>query len=127
MYGLRLRRYSLLRLTLAGWVVAVFVMAFQGCVLEPERDLATAHDLSIATQQTQHTSSCLEHSSNAATAISSLPHTPGLDTLSWASLLLVPALVLLIAREAFGFPALVLRHPVPSRPPARLIFVRFND
>ena len=131
MHWLRQRHHNLLCLTLAAWVVAVVVTAFQGCLLEPERNLATPNNSPVATQHAdqhaQHTTSCQHSGANTVTAISSIPHTLGLDALSWASLLLLPALVLFIPSEASALPALVLRRLVPSRPPARLIFVRFND
>lgn len=127
MYWLRQRHHNLLCLTLAAWVVAVVVTAFQGCLLEPERSLATPNNSPVATQHAdqhaQHTTSCEHSGANTVTAISSIPHTLGLDALSWATLLLV----LFIPSKASAVPALVLRRPVPSRPPARLIFVRFND
>ncbi|MDH4581592.1 hypothetical protein E8F20_06855 [Pseudomonas sp. BN415] len=124
MYGLPRYRYSVLRLILAGWVAMLLVMAFQGCVLRAQHDHAKGQDAFVATQQTPHTCSCPQNTGDAVTAINSLPHPSGLDSLGWANGLLVPAL-LLIRSNAFA--SLALRSPVPSRPPARLMFVRFND
>ena len=44
MYWFRCHRRSLLHLTLVVWVLAVAVMAIQGCLVQPDHNIAAPHD-----------------------------------------------------------------------------------
>lgn len=74
-----------------------------------------------------HASGCLKHCADAAKAISPTSQIPTLDLASLALALLLPAMMLLNSAQTITFAALALKRPAPSGPPARLIFVRFND
>lgn len=130
MFWFRHHQRSLLRLTLGVWLLAVLVTAFQGCLVQPDHRLTAEHKTFATMQQEDghalHASGCLQHCKDAAQAVSSKVPMP---TASLASLaiLLLPILILFNPAEIFTFAALALRRPAPSGPPARLIFVRFND
>ncbi|MFZ3182654.1 MAG: hypothetical protein WA173_00720 [Pseudomonas sp.] len=127
----RQQRRGLLRLTLAVWLLALLVATAQGCLVKPLHDLAAPHDGVLATQQADqhsaHASGCLQHCADAAVAISPTVQLPSLELFSWALVLLLPALALLNPANSATFAFLVLRRRVPPGPPARLLFVRFND
>jgi len=59
----------------------------------------------------------------------SVPHrrSPTVDLATLALALLLPAMLLLNPAQTITFAALALKRPAPPGPPARLIFVRFND
>lgn len=122
---------SLLRFTLGIWGLAVVVAAFQGCLVLPEHSLTTPHEASSTLQQEDdhalHASGCLQHCESAAKAISATAQLPTVDLASLAILLLLPVLMLFNPAAKITFAALALRRPAPLGPPARLIFVRFND
>lgn len=127
----RQHRRSLMQLTLGVWLLAVVVTAFQGCLMQPEHSLATSHKTLSTMQQEDghalHASGCLQYCENAARAVSPTAPLPAVDLASLAILLLLPALLLFNPAEKITFAALALRRPAPAAPPARLIFVRFND
>ncbi|MBX9754590.1 MAG: hypothetical protein K2X80_07530 [Pseudomonadaceae bacterium] len=127
----RQQRHFLMRLTLAVWLLALLVATAQGCLVQPLHDQAAPHDSVLATQQAEqhsaHASGCLQHCADAAVAISPTLHLLSLDLFSWALLLLLPALTLLNPTNSATCDFLALRRRVPPRPPARLLFVRFND
>ncbi|MDP3845571.1 MAG: hypothetical protein Q8R10_04015 [Pseudomonas sp.] len=127
----RQQRRGLLRLTLAVWLLALLVAVAQGCLVQPRHDLAAPHASLLAAQQvdqhTAHASGCLQHCADAAVVISPALQLPTLGILSWGFLLLLPALALLAPANISTFAFLALRRRVPPEPPARLLFVRFND
>lgn len=126
----RQQRRSLIRLTLAVWLLALLVATVQGCLEQPLHDLAAPQDGVLAAQQAEQqgaqASGCLQHCAAAAVAISPTLQLPMFDLFSWA-LLLLPALALLNPANRATFAFLALRRRVPPGPPARLLFVRFND
>ncbi|WP_229732263.1 hypothetical protein [Pseudomonas sp. N040] len=118
-----------MRLTLAVWGLALLLVAFQGCLVRPEHNLSVTHTALSVTQVADdhalHASGCLQHCEATASAINPASQHPMLDLVSWA-ILWLPAL-LLNPSDLSRFAFLALRRPVPSAPPARLLFVRFND
>ncbi len=132
MYWFRRHRQSLLHLTLVGWVLAVAVMAFQGCLVQPNHNIAAPHnaELHVVDGHALHTSGCLQNCEDTATAIKPAAQIPALDPLYWAVLLLLTAAVIMMVldpEEKSSFATLVLKRPAPPQVPARLTFVRFND
>lgn len=131
MYWVRHHRRSFMRFTLAVWVLALWMAAFQGCLVQPDHNLAASHNTLFAAphadDHASHASGCLQHCADAAVAISPSLHIPTLDIFSWAILLLLPALALLNPANISTFAFLALRHRASPGPPARLLFVRFND
>ncbi|MGH8383944.1 MAG: hypothetical protein ACRESJ_00355 [Pseudomonas sp.] len=131
MYWFRHHYRNLLRLTLGVWVLAVIVMVFHGCLVQSEHSLSATHESPSTLQQVDehalHASGCLKHCADTAKAISPTSQIPTLDFASLALALLLPAMMLLNPAQTITFAALVLKRPAPSGPPARLIFVRFND
>jgi len=131
MYWFRRHYRNLMRLTLGVWVLAVIVTAFHGCLVQPEHNLAATHATLSTLQQLDdhalHANGCLKHCEDAVKAISPASKIPTVDLASLALALLLPAILLLTLTQPIAFPALALRRPAPSGPPARLIFVRFND
>lgn len=125
------QRRGLMRLTLAVWLLALLVATAQGCLVQPLHQLAAPHDGVLAAQQADqhaaHASGCLQHCADAAVAISPTVQLPSLDFFSWVLLMLLPALALLNPANSSTFAFLALRRRVPPGPPARLLFVRFND
>lgn len=121
----------LVRLTLAVWGLALLVATLQGCLVQPLHELAAPHDTPLAAQHADehraHASGCLQHCADTAVAISPALQLPTLDIFSWAFLLLLPALALLPSANISTVAFLALRRRVPPGPPARLLFVRFND
>lgn len=121
---------AFMRLAIVLWVLAFGMAATQGCLAQPSHNPATPH-VSLSTSQHDnghdaHTIGRLQYCADTAIAISPSLHLPVLDLASWAFLLLVPALLLYSTKpSAFAF--LALQRPAPAKPPARLIFVRFND
>ena len=131
MYWFRHHYRTLLRLTLGVWVLAVIVTAFHGCLVQPEHDLNATHATLSPLQQlddhAQHASGCLKHCEDAAKAINPASKIPTVDLASLALALLLPAILLFTLTQPIAFAALALKRPAPPGPPARLIFVRFND
>ena len=131
MYWFRHHYRNILRLTLGVWVLALIVTVFHGCLVQPERSLSATHEVLSSQQEMDehalHTSGCLKHCADAAKAISPTSQIPTLDLTSLALALLLPAMLLLNPAKTITFAALALKRPPPSGPPARLIFVRFND
>jgi hypothetical protein len=127
----RQQRRGLMRLTLAVWLLALLVAAAQGCLVQPLHDLAAPHNGGLAVQQADqhsaHASGCLQHCADPEVAISPALQLPSLDLFSWALLMLLSALALLNPVNSSTFAFLALRRRVPPGPPARLLFVRFND
>ncbi|MGH8394343.1 MAG: hypothetical protein ACRESN_19085, partial [Pseudomonas sp.] len=103
----------------------------QGCLAQPSHNPAITHVSLITTQDHDshdaHALGCLQHCADAAIAVSPSLHLQIFDLFSWTLLLLIPALLILYPANPSAFAFLALRRPVPARPPARLIFVRFND
>lgn len=131
MFWFRHRQPTFIRLAIVLWVLAFGVAATQGCLALPSHDQATPH-VSLNTAQDDdshdaHTLGCLQHCADTAIAVSPSQHLPVLDLASWAFLLLIPALLILYPATSSAFAFLALRRPTPAGPPARLIFVRFND
>ncbi|WP_046383462.1 hypothetical protein [Pseudomonas veronii] len=131
MYWFRHHYRDLLRLTLGVWVLAVIVTVFHGCLVQPQHSLSATHETPSTLQQVDehalHASGCLKHCADAAKAISPTSQIPTLDLATLALALLLPAMLLLNSSQTITFAALALKRPAPSGPPARLIFVRFND
>jgi hypothetical protein len=127
----RQQRHFLMRLTLAVWLLALLLATAQGCLVQPLHELTAAHDTPLAAQHADghraHASGCLQHCADAAVALSPALQLPSLDLFSWTLLLLLPALALLNPANSVTFAFLALRRRVPPGPPARLLFVRFND
>lgn len=129
----RQQRHFLMCLTLALLLLllALLVAAGQGCLVQPLHALAAPHDRGLAAlqanQQGAQTSGCLQHCAAAAVAISPSLQLPSLQLCSWLLLLLLPALALLNPANSATLVFLALRRWVPPGPPARLLFVRFND
>jgi hypothetical protein len=130
MYWFRHHYRNLLRLTLGVWVLAVIVTAFHGCLVQPEHNLSATHATLSTLQQLDdhalHASGCLKHCEDTVKAISPVSKIPTVDLISLALVLLLPVMLLNPA-QTITRAALALGHPSPSGPPARLIFVRFND
>jgi hypothetical protein len=130
----RQHRRSLLRLTLGVWLLAVLVMAFQACLVQADHPLTAAHEAYAAVQQDEghalHASGCVQHCDDAARALSptaqNLAKSLATDVPSLA-IFLLPVLMLFGFGGKITFAALRLRRLAPPGPPARLIFVRFND
>jgi hypothetical protein len=131
MYWFRHHYRDLLRLTLGVWVLAVIVTVFHGCLVQPQHSLSATHETPSTLQQVDehalHASGCLKHCADAAKAISPTSQIPTVDLATLALALLLPAMLLLNPAQTITFAALALKRPAPSGPPARLIFVRFND
>jgi len=131
MYWFRHHYRNLLRLTLGVWVLAMIVTVFHGCLVQPQNSLSATHETPSTLQQVDehalHASGCLKHCADAAKAISPTSQIPTLDLATLALALLLPAMLLLNPAQTITFAALALKRPAPSGPPARLIFVRFND
>jgi len=131
MYWFRRHRQSLLHLTLVVWVLAVAVMAIQGCLVQPDHNIALPHhaEQHAVDDHAHHTSGCLQSCEDTATAIKPVLQTPALDPIQWAALLLLTAAVIMVLdpEEKSSFAALVLKRPAPPEGPVRLTFVRFND
>ena len=125
-------RQSLLRLILAVWVVAVTVMAIQGCLVQPIHDLAAPHNVeqNVVDGHALHANGCLQNCEDTATAIKPALQTPALDPVHWAALLLLTAAVMIMVldtEQKSSLATLVLKRPAPPESPVRLTFVRFND
>lgn len=131
MYWFRHHYRDLLRLTLGVWVLAVIVTVFHGCLVQPQHSLSATHETPSTLQQVDehalHASGCLKHCADAAKAISPTSQIPTVDLATLALALLLPAMLLLNPAQTITFAALALKRPAPPGPPARLIFVRFND
>ncbi|WP_207265750.1 hypothetical protein [Pseudomonas sp. GW101-3H06] len=131
MYWFRQHYRNLLRLTLGAWVLAVIVTAFHGCLVQPEHNLTATHTSLSTLQQSDdhalHASGCLKYCEDAVKAISPASKIPIVDLTGSALALLLPAILLLTLTQPVAFAALALRRPAPLGPPARLLFVRFND
>ncbi|MFJ2694198.1 hypothetical protein [Pseudomonas sp. NPDC087336] len=131
MFWFRHRQPTFIRLAIVLWVLAFGVAATQGCLAQPSHNPATTH-ISLNTPQNHeshdtHALGCLQHCADAAIAVSPSPLLQTFDLFSWTFLLLIPALLISIPANPSAFAFLALWRPVPARPPARLIFVRFND
>lgn len=128
MFWFRHHQAAFMRLAIVLWVLAFGMAVSQGCLAQPSHNPATPH-VSLNTHDDghdAHTIGCLQYCTDSAIAISPSLHLPELDLFSWMFLLLIPALLLYSTKpSAFAF--LALQRPAPARPPARLIFVRFND
>ena len=130
MFWFRHHQATFMRLAIVLWVLAFGMAASQGCLAQPSHNPATPH-VSLSTSQHDdghdaHATGCLQYCADTAIAISPSLQLPVLDLASWAFLLLVCALLLYPTKPS-GFAFLALQRPAPARPPARLIFVRFND
>ena len=131
MFWFRHRQPAFIRIAIVLWVLAFGLAASQGCLTQPSYNPATPY-VSMDTAQDHesheiHALGCLQHCSDAAIAVSPSLHLQIFDLFSWTFLLLIPALLILYPANPSAFAFLALRRPVPARPPARLIFVRFND
>lgn len=131
MYWFRHHYRNLLRLTLGVWVLTVILMVFHGCLVQSEHSLSATHETPSMLQEVDehalHASGCLKHCADAAKAINPASQIPTLDLASLALALLLPAMLMLSPDQTTTFAELALKRPTPSGPPARLIFVRFND
>ncbi|MBP5956072.1 hypothetical protein ICA16_10400 [Pseudomonas anatoliensis] len=131
MLWFRHRQPTFIRLAIVLWVLAFGLAATQGCLAQPSHNPATTHVSLITTQDQDshdaHALGCLQHCADTAIAVSPSLHLQIFDLFSWTLLLLIPALLILYPANPSAFAFLALRRPVPARPPARLIFVRFND
>jgi hypothetical protein len=131
MYWFRRHRRSLLHLALVVWVLALVVMAFQGCLVQPNHNIAAPHNAEqyVVDGHALHASGCLQNCEDTATALKPVSQTPALDPIQWAALLLLTAAVLMLLNpeKKSSFAALALKRPAPPEGPVRLIFVRSND
>lgn len=131
MYWFRRHRRSLLHLTLVVWGLVVALMAIQGCLVQPDHNIATPHSVEQHGGQGHalHASGCLQNCEDTAKAIKPALQTPVLDPLQWATLLLLTVAVVMVLdlEQPFSFAALALKRPAPPKGPVRLIFVRLND
>ncbi|MDQ3203087.1 MAG: hypothetical protein M3Q94_13145 [Pseudomonadota bacterium] len=131
MFWFRHRLPTFIRLAFVLWVLAFGLAATQGCLAQPSLNPASTHvSLNTAQDHYNHEApalNCLQHCADAAIAISPSLHLKIFDLSSWTFLLLLPALLILYSATPSAFAFLALRRPVTARPPARLIFVRFND
>ncbi|WLG82378.1 hypothetical protein PSH97_14610 [Pseudomonas cucumis] len=132
MYWFRRHRRRLLHLILVVWVSAVTVMAIQGCLVQPNHNIAAPHnaELYVVDGHALHTNGCLQNCEDTATAIKPAAQFPALDPIHWAVLLLLTVAVIRVVldpQEKFSFAALVLKRPAPPEVPVRLTFLRFND
>ncbi|MNF41602.1 hypothetical protein D3C84_226290 [compost metagenome] len=131
MFWFRRHRRSLLHLTLMVWVLAVAMMAIQGCLVQSNHNIAAPHNAEqyVVEGHALHTSGCLQNCENTATAIKPASQTPALDPIYWTVLLLLTAAVIMVLNpeEKSSLAALILKRPAPPEGPARLIFVRFNN
>lgn len=131
MFWFRHRQPAFIRLAIVLWVLAFGLAATQGCLVQPSHNPATTHvSLNTAQDHASHDApalGCLQHCADAAIAVSPSLHLQLFDLFSWTFLFLIPALLILFPANPCAFAFLALRRPVPARPPARLIFVRFND
>ncbi|MNQ75919.1 hypothetical protein D3C85_907300 [compost metagenome] len=131
MFWFRRHRRSLLHLTLMVWVLAVAMMAIQGCLVQSNHNIVAPHNAEqyVVEGHALHTSGCLQNCENTATAIKPASQTPALDPIYWTVLLLLTAAVIMVLNpeEKSSLAALILKRPAPPEGPARLIFVRFNN
>lgn len=131
MYWSRRHRRSLLHLTLVVWVLALVVMAFQGCLVQPDHNIAEPHnaDQYVVDGHALHASGCLQNCEDTASAIKPASQVPALDPINGAVLLLLTAAILMLLNpeEKSSFAALALKRPAPPGRPVRLTFVRSND
>jgi|GEM_PF-966380 len=132
MYWFRRHRRRLLHLTLVAWVLTVAVMAIQGCLVQPDHNVAAPHHAEqyVLDGHALHASGCLQSCEDTATAIKPALQTPASDPIHWATLLLLTAAVVIMVlnpEEKSSFAALALKRPAPPEGPVRLIFVRSND
>lgn len=132
MYWFRRHRRNLLHLTLVVWVLAVAVMAIQGCLVQPNHNIAAPHHAEqyVVDGHALHTSGCLQSCEDTVTAIKPALQTPAADPAHWAALLLLTAAVLIMVldpEQKSSLATLVLKRPAPPESPVRLTFVRFND
>lgn len=130
MFWFRYHQSAFIHLAIVLWVLAFGMAATQGCLTQPSHTPATTH-VSLNTAQDDdshdaHPLGCIEHCADAAIAVSPSPHVQLSDLSIWTFLLLIPALLIFYPATPSAFAFLALRHPAPARPPARLIFVRFN-
>ncbi|WP_371227487.1 hypothetical protein ACAW63_18330 [Pseudomonas sp. QE6] len=121
---------TLLRMAIVLWVLAFGVAASHGCLSYPAHDAAVVHaDVSAGPDgpaHQLHASGCLQFCDDSASALNPTPDHLSLNQVFWVLLFTLPVLVLpAIIPPRFG--ALATHLPAPSRPPARLSFVRFND
>lgn len=126
----RQHRRPLMQLTLWVWLLAVLVMAFQGCLTQAAHS-PTAPHTPLATMQQEpghalHVSGGLQHCEEAAQALSPLAQILAVEFVSLA-ILLLPLLLLFNPAQSITCAALALRCPAPTGSPARLMFARFND
>lgn len=120
-----------MRLAIVLWALAFGMAGTQGCLAQPSHNPATPH-VSLNTSQHDdghdaHSIGCLQYCADAAIAVSPSLHLQTFDLPSWTFLLLIPALLILYHANPSAFAFFALRRPTPAGPPARLIFVRFND
>jgi hypothetical protein len=131
MFRFRHHQPAFMRLAIVLWVLAFGMAASQGCLAQPSHNPATTHmSLSTAKDDDIHdayTLGCLQHCADTAIAVSPSLHPQTFDLSSWTFLLLIPALLILYPANLSAFAFLTLRRPTPAGPPARLIFVCFND
>jgi hypothetical protein len=131
MFWFRHHQARLIHLAIVLWVLAFGMALTQGCLAQPSHNLVTTHVSHNTAQDVDrhdaHDLGCIQHCADAAIAVSPSLHVQMLDPSSWTFPLLIPALLILYPAPSSAFAFLALRRPVPSRPPARLMFVRFND
>lgn len=132
MYGFHRHRRSLLHLTLVVWVLAVTVMAIQGCLVQPIHNLAAPHNVEqhLVDGHALHANGCLQHCEDTATAIKPALQAPAADPVHWAALLLLTAAILVMVLDPehrTSLATLALKRPAPPEIPVRLTFVRLND
>ncbi|MGV8920590.1 MAG: hypothetical protein ACOH2R_22825 [Pseudomonas sp.] len=131
MFWFRHRQPAFIRLAIVLWVLAFGLAATQGCLAQPSHNPATTHaSLNTTQDHNSHdaqTLGCLQHCVDTAIAVSPSLHLQMFDLSSWTILFVTSALLILYPANLSAFAFLALRRPVPARPPARLIFVRFND
>ncbi|MFJ4445743.1 hypothetical protein ACIPZ8_27185 [Pseudomonas sp. NPDC089422] len=131
MQSFRHHHRVLFRLTIVIWVLAMIVTALHGCLVQSAHNPAAVHEPHATLHQpddhTLHATGCLKYCSDAATAISPASQTSPAGLTALAFFLLLPGILLLDLTRKITFATIAFRSPPPLFPPARLIFVRFND
>ncbi|MNO63067.1 hypothetical protein D3C76_537580 [compost metagenome] len=131
MHWFRHHHRVLLRLTIVGWVLALIVTALHGCLVQSAHNPTAIHEPHATPHQvddhTLHATGCLKHCSDAATAVSPASQIPTAGLAGMAFFLLLTGIFLINLTRIITSATIALRSPPPLFPPARLIFVRFND
>jgi hypothetical protein len=126
----RWHQRQLLRLTLGGWLLAMAVVAFQGCLTQAEHAPDAAppafSSQSLTADSIQHASGCRTYCADSDQGISAATQLLAFN-LGLAMLLLLPGLILLAPSDISMLTARAVWRHATAGPPARIRFVRFNE